>query len=53
LLARQALELKDDAPGYLLRVRLRASFVAGMRRIYTLARRVAEGVLPTALARRE
>ncbi len=49
LLARQAEKLQGDAPDYLLRVRVRMSFVAQMRRIYTLARRGAEVVLPPVL----
>ncbi|HTF32162.1 MAG TPA: Na/Pi cotransporter family protein [Myxococcota bacterium] len=52
LLARQAQQLEDEAPDDLLRVRLRVSFVDQMRRIYTLARRVAEVDLPPALSRR-
>ncbi|HBZ69624.1 MAG TPA: hypothetical protein DEP35_07820 [Deltaproteobacteria bacterium] len=51
LLARQAEKLQGDAPEYLRRVRVRMSFVDQMRRIYTLARRVAEVVLPQALVR--
>ena len=53
LLARQAQELKSDAPAYLFRVRLRVSFVSQMRQIFTLARRVAEVALPPELARRD
>jgi len=53
LLARQAQELRGDAPDYLLRVRLRVSFADQMRRIYTLARRIAEVALPPALALRD
>ena len=53
LLARQAQELNSGAPDYLLRVRFRVSFADQMRRVYTLARRVAEVALPPALALRD
>ncbi len=52
LLGRKAARLKDDDPDYLALVRLEMSFVDQMRRIYTLAKRIAKTNLPPLLAQR-
>jgi len=51
LLARKAERLSVDDPEYLTLVRLQMSFVDHMRRIYTLAKRIAKDILPPALAK--
>lgn len=53
LLARKALRLTADDPDYLALVRLEMSFVDQLRRIYTLAKRIAKITLPQVLARRD
>ncbi|MEA3278768.1 MAG: Na/Pi cotransporter family protein [Pseudomonadota bacterium] len=53
LLARKAERLTADDLDYLALVRLEMSFVDQMRRIYTLAKRIAKVVLPPVLAHRE
>jgi phosphate:Na+ symporter len=53
LLERKALRLKADDPDYLDLVRLEMSFVDQMRRIYTLAKRIAKVTLPPVLAQRD
>jgi hypothetical protein len=52
-LARKASRLTADDPGYLELVRLEMSFVDQMRRIYTLAKRIAKVALPPVLAQRD
>ena len=52
LLERKAVRLTADDPDYLNLVRLQMSFVDQMRRIYTLAKRIAKVVLPPVLAQR-
>jgi phosphate:Na+ symporter len=52
LLTRKAERLTADDPDYLALVRLEMSFVDQMRRIYTLAKRIAKDSLPPALAQR-
>jgi len=52
LLERKAVRLTADDPDYLNLVRLEMSFVDQMRRIYTLAKRIAKVVLPPVLAQR-
>ena len=53
LLSRKAERLKAEDPGYLDLVRLEMGFVDQMRRIYTLAKRIAKVPLPAVLAQRE
>jgi phosphate:Na+ symporter len=53
LLARKAERLSVDDPDYLELVRIEMSYVDQMRRIYTLAKRIAKVVLPEVLARRD
>jgi phosphate:Na+ symporter len=53
LLGRKAERLTADDPNYLELVRLEMSFVDQMRRIYTLAKRIAKVTLPTVLAQRD
>ena len=53
LLARKAERLTAEDPDYLALVRLQMSFVDHMRRIYTLAKRIAKVVLPPVLAQRD
>ncbi len=53
LLARKAERLAAEDPEYLALVRLQMSFVDQMRRIYTLAKRVAKVVLPPVIAQRD
>jgi len=53
LLQRKATRLMADDPDYLNLVRMEMSFVDQMRRIYTLAKRIAKIVLPPVLAQRD
>jgi phosphate:Na+ symporter len=53
LLARKATRLTVDDPDYLNLVRLEMSFVDQLRRIYTLAKRIAKVALPPVLAQRD
>ena len=53
LLGRKAQRLSAEAPNYIELVRLQMSFVDQMRRIYTLTKRVAKGVLPPVLAQKD
>ena len=53
LLARKADRLTVDDPDYLDLVRLEMAFVDQMRRIYTLAKRIAKVVLPPVIAQRD
>lgn len=53
LLGRKAERLTADDPNYLELVRLEMSFVDQMRRIYTLAKRIAKVTLPPVLAQRD
>jgi phosphate:Na+ symporter len=53
LLERKATRLTADDPDYLNLVRLEMSFVDQMRRIYTLAKRIAKVVLPPVIAQHE
>ncbi|HHH38875.1 MAG TPA: Na/Pi cotransporter family protein [Sedimenticola sp.] len=53
LLAHKARRLTADDPDYLALVRLEMSFVDQMRRIYTLAKRIAKVELPPVLAQRD
>ena len=53
LLARKASRLTADDPDYLALVRLEMSFVDQLRRIYTLAKRIAKVALPPVLAQRD
>ena len=53
LLGRKATRLMADDPDYLNLVRLEMSFVDQMRRIYSLAKRIARVVLPPVLAQRD
>jgi phosphate:Na+ symporter len=53
LLERKAMRLTADDTDYLELVRLVMSFVDQMRRIYTLAKRIAKVVVPPVLARRD
>ena len=53
LLQRKATRLTADDPDYLNLVRLEMSFVDQMRRIYSLAKRIARVVLPPVLAQRD
>jgi hypothetical protein len=53
LLQRKATRLTADDPDYINLVRLEMSFVDQMRRIYTLAKRIAKVVLPPVLAQRD
>ena len=53
LLERKAMRLTADDPDYLNLVRLEMSYVDQMRRIYTLAKRIAKVVLPPVLAQRD
>ena len=53
LLERKATRLTADDPDYLNLVRIEMSFVDQMRRIYTLAKRIAKVVLPPVLAQRD
>ena len=53
LLARKAERLTATDPDYLELVRLQMSFVDQMRRIYTLAKRIAKVVLPPVIAQRD
>ena len=53
LLARKSERLTADDPEYLTLVRLQMAFVDHMRRIYTLAKRIAKDILPAALAKAE
>ncbi|MGB5425260.1 MAG: Na/Pi cotransporter family protein [Gammaproteobacteria bacterium] len=52
LLARKATRLGAEDPEYLNLVRLEMAFIDQMRRIYTLAKRIAKVTLPPALAER-
>ena len=53
LLQRKATRLTGDDPDYLKLVRLEMSFVDQMRRIYSLAKRIAKITLPPVLAQRD
>ena len=53
LLGRKAERLTADDPNYLELVRLEMSFIDQMRRIYTLAKRIAKITLPPVLAQRD
>ncbi len=53
LLGRKAERLTADDPDYLELVRLEMSFVDQMRRIYTLAKRIAKVALPPVIAQRD
>ena len=53
VVARKAERLKADDPDYVERARLQMSFVDQMRRIYTLAKRIAKVPLPAVLAQRD
>ena len=53
LLARKATRLGAEDPDYLNLVRLQMAFIDQMRRIYTLAKRIAKVALPPALAERD
>ena len=53
LLGRKAARLSAGDPDYLALVRLQMGFVDQMRRIYTLAKRIAKVALPPALAQRD
>jgi phosphate:Na+ symporter len=53
LLERKAMRLVADDPDYLALVRLEMSFVDQMRRIYTLAKRIAKVTLPPVIAHRD
>jgi len=53
LLERKAMRLVADDPDYLALVRLEMSFVDQMRRIYTLAKRIAKVTLPPVIAQRD
>ncbi len=53
LLERKAARLTSDDPQYLALIRLEMGFVDQMRRIYTLAKRIAKDQLPPVLAHRE
>lgn len=53
LLTRKADRLTTEDPDYLQLVRLEMSFVNEMRRIYTLAKRIAKVTLPSAIAQRD
>ena len=53
VLSRKAERLSAEAPDYIELVRLQMSLVDQMRRIYTLAKRVAKGVLPPVLAQKD
>jgi phosphate:Na+ symporter len=53
LLERKAVRLNADDPDYISLVRLEMSFVDQMRRIYTLAKRIAKVALPPVLAQRD
>jgi phosphate:Na+ symporter len=53
LLMRKAERLTADDPEYLALVRVEMSFVDQMRRIYTLAKRIAKVELPPTIALRE
>jgi phosphate:Na+ symporter len=53
LLERKALRLVADDPDYLALVRLEMSFIDQIRRIYTLAKRIAKVTLPPVIAQRD
>jgi phosphate:Na+ symporter len=53
LLSRKAMRLTADDPDYLELVRLQMGFVDQMRRIYTLAKRIAKVTLPAVIARQD
>jgi phosphate:Na+ symporter len=53
LLSRKAQRLTSEDQGYLELVRMEMSFVNQLRRIYTLAKRIAKVVLPPVLAQRD
>jgi phosphate:Na+ symporter len=53
LLTRKATRLTAEDPDYLNLVRLEMAFVEQMRRIYTLAKRIAKVALPPVLAQRD
>lgn len=53
LLARKATRLGTEDPDYLNQVRLEMAFIDQMRRIYTLAKRIAKVALPPVLAERD
>jgi phosphate:Na+ symporter len=53
VLSRKAEHLGTDDPNYIELVRMQMSFVDQMRRIYTLTKRIAKGVLPTVLAQKD
>ncbi|MBL0351709.1 MAG: Na/Pi cotransporter family protein [Candidatus Dechloromonas phosphoritropha] len=53
LLERKATLLRADDPDYLDLVRLQMSFVDHMRRIYTLAKRIAKVALPAGIAQKD
>jgi phosphate:Na+ symporter len=53
MLGRKASRLATEDPDYLNLVRLQMSFIDHMRRIYTLAKRIAKVALPAVLAQRE
>ncbi len=53
LLSRKAQRLATEDQNYLELVRMEMSFVNQMRRIYTLAKRIAKVVLPPVLAQRD
>ena len=53
LLARKATRLGAEDPDYLNQVRVEMAFVDQMRRIYTLAKRIAKVALPPVLAERD
>ena len=51
LLSRKAMRLTADDPDYLELVRLQMGFVDQMRRIYTLAKRIAKVTLPAVIVK--
>ncbi len=53
LLSRKAQRLATDDPDYIALARMQMSFVDQMRRIYTLAKRISKGALPSVLAQKE
>jgi hypothetical protein len=53
LLERKATRLVADDPDYLDLVRMQMSFVDQMRRIYTLAKRIAKVALPPGIAQKD
>ena len=53
MLERKATLLRADDPDYLDLVRMQMSFVDYMRRIYTLAKRIAKVALPAGIAQKD